>query len=632
MVDQIITKQQLIEASENAVSWEKYWSGNEDEDVITRLNKLYPTHAKALKIMMENGGFKPFETQVELLASVPLVSPTAAKALDTKKMFLWKNNAWVDTGLSELDLAKDFTLTNSLSFKPNLSSENLNDVISIGIYRQILDADATAARNYPNVPNASGTLKVIPTSGFIIQEYTTWMSRKFWRIKYTTNAWQPWIEYATKADFANALSLKGNLGTENLDTVVTLGIYRQLLDANATVANNYPNIANAAGVLEVIPTSGLVIQKYTTWYGHRFWRIQVTGYPFQPWNQIATKADIANTLAVRPNLGSENLETVVTLGIYRQANDSLATPANGYPVPPNNQAAGILEVITSGNLVIQEYTTWWGYKFWRIKIGAYAFQAWNQVARLVDLYKPYASKKIAWFGDSIVEGNSHPNGVASNLGATVSKFGFSSHTMSMYPGDPRGRDGCAMYRFAKAINTGDWASVIASGEWTRDNLADDNMPQINAMVATDWNTIDYIVIAFGTNDWTSSTPLGSTFVADPTGSTFIGATCYVIEQIQKKYPHIQICFISPVFRTRFFNTTPEQNSDTVTDTEGKYLVDYVDALLKMKDIYHIPVYDFYRNSGINSMTYTRYLGDGVHPNTNGVQLWTNKITAFMNSN
>lgn len=115
MVDQIISKQQLIDAGKNADSWEKYWAGSDDENVITRLNKIYPTHAKALKILMENGGLQPFETQAQLLASVPVVSPTAAKALDTKKVWIWKQTSaegiepkvfeWVDTGLSELDQA-----------------------------------------------------------------------------------------------------------------------------------------------------------------------------------------------------------------------------------------------------------------------------------------------------------------------------------------------------------------------------------------------------------------------------------------------------------------------------------------------------------------------------------------------
>ncbi|EPF71950.1 SGNH/GDSL hydrolase family protein [Acinetobacter rudis] len=59
----------------------------------------------AIRQIMENGGFMPFATEAELLAYVPNISPSAAKAMDTKKVWLWKDNGWYDTGLSELDQA-----------------------------------------------------------------------------------------------------------------------------------------------------------------------------------------------------------------------------------------------------------------------------------------------------------------------------------------------------------------------------------------------------------------------------------------------------------------------------------------------------------------------------------------------
>lgn len=59
---EIITKQKLVDANLNANSWEKYWSGSEDEDVVTRLNEIYPTHAKALKILRDSGA-----SEIELL-------------------------------------------------------------------------------------------------------------------------------------------------------------------------------------------------------------------------------------------------------------------------------------------------------------------------------------------------------------------------------------------------------------------------------------------------------------------------------------------------------------------------------------------------------------------------------------
>lgn len=124
MADPIITKQKLIDANKNADSWEKYWSGNEDENVLTHLNKIYPTHAKVLKILMENGGLQPFETQDQLLASIPIVDPTAAKALDTKKVWLWKDGAWIDTGLSEKDQANQFTQQEIINTLDSLSASS----------------------------------------------------------------------------------------------------------------------------------------------------------------------------------------------------------------------------------------------------------------------------------------------------------------------------------------------------------------------------------------------------------------------------------------------------------------------------------------------------------------------------
>jgi hypothetical protein len=58
--------------------------------------------------LLAASSFAPFTTQAALLASTPAVNPSAAKALDTKKVWYW-NGAWVDTGLSELDLSKQYT-------------------------------------------------------------------------------------------------------------------------------------------------------------------------------------------------------------------------------------------------------------------------------------------------------------------------------------------------------------------------------------------------------------------------------------------------------------------------------------------------------------------------------------------
>lgn len=180
MVDQIISKQQLIDAGKNADSWEKYWAGNDDENVITRLNKIYPTHAKALKILMENGGIQPFETQAELLAYVPEVAPTAAKALDTKKVWIWKQTSaegvepkvfeWIDTGLSEIDQASKNTqrsLSGNVSVKENAVCYTENGLNLISVYQNdffYADIDVNQKQTFLITTHGQGSVRSFYTA------------------------------------------------------------------------------------------------------------------------------------------------------------------------------------------------------------------------------------------------------------------------------------------------------------------------------------------------------------------------------------------------------------------------------------------------------------------------------------
>ncbi|EPF74003.1 SGNH/GDSL hydrolase family protein, partial [Acinetobacter rudis] len=187
-----------------------------------------------------------------------------------------------------------------------------------------------------------------------------------------------------------------------------------------------------------------------------------------------------------------------------------------------------------------------------------------------------------------------------------------------------------LYNIAKCINTNDYSSLIAGAEWTRDNKNDDNTPQANAMAKLDWNKVDILVIAFGTNDWTGN-PIGTELTSDASGATFKGAMCYTIEQIQSKYPHLQIILIGMSFRLRTTTSTPSDNSDDVSTING-YLNEYQKAILEVAENYHIPAFDMYRNSGVNRYNYTYYLRDGIHPKAlEGNKHWAMKIGSFLNS-
>lgn len=623
-----IAVQKMIEAVIDAESLGVVVNGNDSTDVVTRLGEKYPTIKKAMRLMFEVGGLPatPFTTYALMtessLSNGDYAVVTDDIALEKNGYYQKKSGTWFYLKYNPMASITDVKDRSVLTM-PSLTTQKLNDVVTTGIYRQVSDANATDANNYPEA--RGGVLEVLILGGVVVQQYTSRFGSSYKRIKDGNYAWQAWQKSATQAELDTTIQIKSNLNNENLNDIVVTGVYRQAVDAKATSINNYPD--TRAGTLEVVDSKGLIRQTYTTWYGLQYWRTKADSYAWQAWQKVATQADIDTTIQIKDNLNNENLDTLIETGIYRQTSDAKATVANKYP----DNRAGLLEVVSSDGLIAQTYTTWFGKRFWRTKSGSYNFQNWREQLSFGDITvnTPYTGKKIAWFGDSIVEGNDHPNRVANNLGASVLKFGFASSTMGYYPSELEGLDKMSMYKFAKAINTGDFSDVMAGAVWRRDNKADDNTPQVTLMQNTDWLTVDYLVIAFGTNDWTSPTPLGDSLEPDATGATYLGATAYVVEQIQAAHPHIQIMFVSPVFRTRQFNRDPQLNSDTVTDLQGKSLYDVVLGLQSVCYKYHLPFYDFYQSSGINVQTYGQYLGDGVHPNARGVQLWAKKLTAFM---
>ncbi|HHK3206886.1 TPA: SGNH/GDSL hydrolase family protein, partial [Acinetobacter baumannii] len=134
MADEIVTRQQLVDAGLDAESLQKFISGLDSEDVLTRLGQIYPTLAKLVRILMETGGWKAYETEAILLATTPLVNPSVGYAFDTKKLYLWNGTIWKDEGKSPLDVAKAYTdsfssLTKNSTVYHPFSTRKRNNVI-----------------------------------------------------------------------------------------------------------------------------------------------------------------------------------------------------------------------------------------------------------------------------------------------------------------------------------------------------------------------------------------------------------------------------------------------------------------------------------------------------------------------
>jgi hypothetical protein len=119
MADEIITREQLVNASLDANSLELFISGSDIDEVLTRLGQQYPTLAKLVRILMETGGWKAYLTEAALLATTPTVNPSVGYAFDTKKLYLWNGTTWIDEGLSQFDQAVKVSLDSLRTLESN---------------------------------------------------------------------------------------------------------------------------------------------------------------------------------------------------------------------------------------------------------------------------------------------------------------------------------------------------------------------------------------------------------------------------------------------------------------------------------------------------------------------------------
>lgn len=241
----------------------------------------------------------------------------------------------------------------------------------------------------------------------------------------------------------------------------------------------------------------------------------------------------------------------------------------------------------------------------------------------------FQGKTMVCFGDSITGNYSsptdYPSIITQNTGMTVYNCGFGGCRMGVHSTD--GYDAFSMYKLADAITTGDFAAqdyAISNGA---------NMPNIqehlNTLKAMDWANVDYISIAYGTNDIQGGNAVDNAENPLDT-STYLGAFRYSIEKIMMAYPHIKILALTPIYR--FYPDTGE-DSDSTLYTNNKKFTEWVDGLIQAAGELKIPCVDMYRTLCINKYNRTLYFpaDDGTHPNSIGRKVMGEKIVARLNS-
>ena len=239
--------------------------------------------------------------------------------------------------------------------------------------------------------------------------------------------------------------------------------------------------------------------------------------------------------------------------------------------------------------------------------------------------KPLAGKTIVGFGDSIFgyirDSTSVLSHVANETGATVYNVGFGGCRMSVHP--TNGYAAFSMWALAKAVVDKDWTTQDAQAASGSSYFAE----HLARLKEIDFNTVDIVVIHYGSNDITGGAKIDN--ASDPDDyNTMCGALRYSIDKLLGAYPHLQIYVDLPTYR--YWPDTGVY-PDTYTNSRGLYCSDYADALRATAAEYNLPVIDCFYAMGVNKHNVAIMTSDGAHHSLIGRQRLGELIGGYLNS-
>lgn len=236
-------------------------------------------------------------------------------------------------------------------------------------------------------------------------------------------------------------------------------------------------------------------------------------------------------------------------------------------------------------------------------------------------------KTIVNFGDSVFGNARPPQDVSTFLanltGATVHNCAFGGCRMAQHVGH---WDAFSMYRLADAVATGDYS--LQDDALNYDDRTSYAEVPLTLLKSIDFNTVDIVTIAYGTNDWSGTNRLDKNDDLYDT-EYFGGALRYSIERLLGAYPNLKIFVLCPTYRF-WMNENGEfvEDSDTKL-SNARTLLEYVELSRTIAKNYHIPFIDNYYELGINKFNRSHYFPstDGTHHDKEGRVLLAEHIAS-----
>ena len=232
------------------------------------------------------------------------------------------------------------------------------------------------------------------------------------------------------------------------------------------------------------------------------------------------------------------------------------------------------------------------YMGWYATDNAEYFQKVNSIKE--DFYiTDLENKKIVNFGDSLFGNYSGDTSISGYIGANlkntnVVNAGFGGCRMSQR--NDTTWNAFSMCNLADAICDNDWTLQDAAvNDETWSSMPSYFPTRLAALKLVNFNNVDLITIAYGTNDYTANVPLDNLSDLDDK-STLAGALRYTINKFQETFPDLRILVLSNTWR--YFPNEDNITSDTKNYGNGTG-IDYKNCILNTSKSMRIPCLDSY---------------------------------------
>lgn len=355
-------------------------------------------------------------------------------------------------------------------------------------------------------------------------------------------------------------------------------------------------------------------------------RVDLLGAATQGWQKATAAPSSVDRSVLSANYADKNTIVSVDADDIQEDGTYLITDPTSIPNLPTGASTGILEVrgANGNNFGFQEYTDLFNANLKQRRMtrpGNSTVSPWMGMAA--------SEKTIACFGDSITENGTYPQELAQMIGGQTLRMGFGGCRMANH--ESAGYSAMCMNNMSQNIADNDYTSLIAGAETVFTETGDDNRVQAALVASTDWSSVDYAILFWGTNDFAANVPIGTT--SDVDGTTFIGAINKTVTNLLSTHSQLKILMVSPFWRPRILSGDGK-SSDDFPNTNGDYLIDFVDAIKERSAHYRLDFLDFYREGNIAPLTQYEYLGagDDIHPkNPEGYTHVAERIAAKMKS-